>query len=143
MSEIVAVIDPFGKVEVEGYGDMTEDVARELARIRTDDLDNVALKCDARQRFLAREHGEANFFDGGALVGQVDEAVYQHYVDRYGPEFFSDKSNRHWFLKKYPECKVKSTAVSTTVRQGDQAYRISDRRSSAAALTPGAKLPCA
>src|SRR5882724_6659016 len=110
------IIDPMsGKIFVEGYGDMTADVAIELAAIRKADLDRVAMKCDKRQRYLARECAEATFFDGGQLVGQVDEAVFQHWVDRYGQKFFSDKSNRNWFLKKHPECKVKSTAKNLSL----------------------------
>ncbi len=120
-----------GRVFVEDYGDMTADVAAELALLRKADLDRVALKCDARQRYLARECSEATHFDGGALVGQVDEGVYQHWVDRYGPKFFTDKSNRRWFLKKHPECRVKSTARHLTVRVAKPAYSVTDRRSAA------------
>lgn len=134
----VAHINPQDmSVFVEGYGDMTEDVARELHAMRMADLDRVATVVDARQRYLAREHGEAVHFDGGTLVGQVDEAVYQHYVDRYGPKFWSDKSNRHWFLKRHPECRVRSRSAKTTVRvTGD--YKVNDRRSAAHLLEQAA-----
>jgi hypothetical protein len=134
----VAHIDPVKMtVHVDGYGDMTEDVARELHAMRMAELDNVTAKVDARQRYLARECGEAVHFDGGTLIGQVDEAVYQHYVDRYGTQFWADKSNRNWFLKRHPECRVRSRAVNTTVRITTD-YRVSDRRSSAHLLKEAA-----
>lgn len=127
----LATINPHDmSVHVEGYGDMTEDVARELHAMRMKDLDRVTAVVDRRQRYLAREHGEAQMLPDGAVVGQVDEAVFQHYVDRYGQAFWSDRSNRNWFLKKHPECKVKSIPAKLTLRVTED-YRVSDRRSSA------------
>lgn len=136
--EGIAHINPHNmSVHVDGYGDMTEDVARELAAMRRTDLDRVAAVVDARQRYLARECGEATHLANGQLVGQVDEAVYQHYVDRYGSTFWTDKSNRDWFLKRHPECRVRSRAANPTVRLSSH-YRVTDRRSSAHLATAGA-----
>jgi len=136
----VVMFDPVsGSCFVEGYGDMSADVAAELALIRKADLDRVAAKCDARQRYLARECGEAVMLKNGALVGQIDEGVFQHYVDRYGPKFWSDKSNRDWFLKRHPECRVKSVARNLAVRIGAvPEYRVIDRRA-----VPDARAPAA
>lgn len=134
----VAHINPVNMaVYVDGYGDMTQDVARELHAMRMEELDRVTAKVDARQRYLARELGEAVHFDGGSLVGQVDEAVYQHYVDRYGASFWADKGNRKWFLKRHPECRVRSHAANPSVRITAD-YRVNDRRCAAHLARPAA-----
>jgi hypothetical protein len=132
MVEGVAIIDPQTmRVHVEGYGDMTADVARELHAMRRARLDREAAVVQARQRLLARECGEATFFDGGCLAMQVDEAVYQHYVDRYGPKWWADKSNRKWIARRHPETVVKSRPANPTIRITETpAYRVIDKRSS-------------
>jgi hypothetical protein len=126
----LAIIDPRNmRIHVEGYGDMTEDVARELAAMRQEDTDRVAEKAARRQAYLARELGEATHFDGGCVVAQVDEGVYQHWVDRYGAQFFSDRSNRNYFLKRHPECRVHSKAKNPTLLVSG--FKVNDRRSAA------------
>lgn len=131
-------IDPRNmRVHVEGYGDMTDDVARELAAMRQADTDRVAAKAYARQALLARELPEATHLAGGCLVAQVDEGVYQHWVDRYGAQFFSDKSNRDYFLKRHPECRVRSRAKNASVLF--TGYTVNDRRAAAAALAESNK----
>lgn len=125
--EGLVTIDPRDmRINVDGYGDMTEDVARELAKMRLEDVDRVATVAARRQAFLAREIGDVEHFNGGCVVGQVDEAVYQHWVDRYGAAFFTDKSNRAYFLKRHPECRVRSRARNTAVLISG--YRVNDRR---------------
>lgn len=135
--EGVAIINPHDmRVHVEGYGDMTEDVARELAAMRMERVDREAKVVQARQRYLARECGEAPLLPYGQLVLQVDEAVYQHYIDRYGPKFWADKSNRRWIAKKYPECAVRAITKPIVRMTELPGYRINDRRSSAEFLNP-------
>jgi hypothetical protein len=130
--EGVAYIDPLDmSVTVPGYGDMTAEVARELAAIRMERVDREARVVAARQRYLAREHGEARMHKDAALVGQVDEAVYQHYVDRYGAAWWHDKGNRAWFFKRHPEAKVKVLTPATVRVTETPAYRVRDFRSSA------------
>lgn len=128
--EGIAIIHPHDmRIHVDGYGDMTEDVARELAAMRMEEVDRLAATAARRQAFLAREVGDVTHFDGGCVVGQVDEAVYQHWIDRYGAAFWADKGNRNYFLKRHPECRVRSRARNTTVLVSG--YKVNDRRSSA------------
>lgn len=122
---------PDMRIVVPGYGDMTEDVARELAEMKREDNARVAAKAAQRQAYLAREFGETTNLSFGEVVGQVDEGVYQHWIDRYGPKFWHDKSNRGWFLKQHPECRVKSKSARLTVRVNERPYRVTDRRSCA------------
>jgi hypothetical protein len=137
--EGIAVIDPHSmRVHVDGYGDMTEDVARELHTMRMERLAREAAVVDARQRFLAREHGEAPLLPDGQLVAQIDEAVYQHWVDRYGPKFWADKANRRWFLRKHPECRVRAILKPRIRLTEEPAYKVRDRRSAAHLLTSAA-----
>lgn len=98
------------RVHVEGYGDMTEDVALELAKMRQAELDELhhgaAL---ARQMHIAKETGAEThgFKQGRGLVAQVDARIVAAWEARYGREFWTDKSNRAEFLRKHPECAVK------------------------------------
>jgi hypothetical protein len=133
--EGIAVIDPLNmRIQVEGYGDMTEDVARELAAMRQADTDRVATHCAARQALIAREAEGATTFDGGEVVASIDEGIYQHWVDRYGAQFFREKGNREYFLRQHPECRVRARAASPSVRV--DGYRVNDRRSSTALSSP-------
>ena len=133
-------VDPLAQLveqvkNVPGYGDMTDDVARELHALRMERLDREAAVVGARQRYLAREHGESQMHTDGALVGQVDEAVYQHYVDRYGAAWWHDKGNRAWFFKRHPEAKVKVIAPMGVRVSQLPSYRVNDRRSASQLAT--------
>lgn len=128
----VATINPHSMaVHVDGYGDMTEDVARELAAMRRERVDREAAVVTQRQRYLARECGEAPLLPYGQVVMQVDEAVYQHWIDRYGAGFWADKSNRRWFAKKNPETAVRAITKPIVRLAELPSYRMTDRRSSA------------
>lgn len=133
MIEGFATVDPLTmKVHVEGYGDMTEDVAKALAEIRIEQQTDLAVAAKTRQAMIARDSGEAVNLPYGHVVAQVDEAIYQHWVDRYGPKFWSDKNNRKHFLRDNPECAVRSRARTTSLRLASlPAYRVNDRRGAA------------
>ncbi len=135
--EGVAIIDPRNmRVHVEGFGDMTQDVAAELAKMRLERVDREAAVVARRQAYLARECGEAPLLPYGQVVMQVDEAVYQHYIDRYGVSFWADKSNRRWIAKRHPETAVKAI-TKPIVRMAElPGYRLNDRRSSAELINP-------
>lgn len=134
--EGVAYIDPNDMaVTVPGYGDMTHEVAQALHEIRMERVQREAQVVARRQRYLAREFGEAHMMKDAALVGQVDEAVYQHYVDRYGAAWWHDKGNRSWFFKRHPEARVKVITPSRIRVTQEPAYRVRDSRSSAALAT--------
>lgn len=131
MEHVITVNPANMAIHVEGYGDMTEDVARELAILKREEIDRIAAKAQQRQNFLAREFGETQTMSFGEVVGQIDEGVYQHWIDRYGVKFWQDKSNRDWFLKKHPECRVRARSARTTVVVERAGYRVNDKRAEA------------
>jgi hypothetical protein len=103
-------ISPDMRVHVEGYGDITDDVARELALMRHAELDELAAgAAQARQMHIAKETGAEThgFQHGRGLVGQVDAHIVAAWEARYGRAFWTDKSNRAEFFRKHPVCAVK------------------------------------
>lgn len=127
----IVTIDPTDmRVHVEGFGDMTEDVARELHALRRAQTERDVREAAGRQAMLARELPEARRLGGEVrVVGQVDEAVYQHWIDREGPQFWADKSNRNFMLKRHPELRVRSVSDKPSVFVSG--YTVNDRRSAA------------
>lgn len=98
---------PDMRISVEGYGDMTEDVARALAEERHAEEQELANGAAlARQRMIASEGREARTFKHGHVVGQVDARIVAYWEARYGRDFFKDRSNRRDFLKRHEECRV-------------------------------------
>lgn len=96
------------KIVVEGYGDMTDEVAIELAKLRKAEHERDVAMAARRQAHIAKVCGtEAPLMQHGQLVAQIDGAVFADWERREGRGFFGDKSNRRWFLKKFPECRVR------------------------------------
>lgn len=98
------------RIHVEGYGDMTEDVAMELAKMRHAEEQELAHGAAlARQRLIAQEaqRGTDGFKHGRGQYAAIDARVVAYWERRYGRQFFTDKSNMRDFLKRHPECAVR------------------------------------
>lgn len=96
------------EIHVEGYGDMTEDVARELAKLRQEEHQRDVYFAAQRQAHINRVTGrEAPLLEHGQLVASIDQSVFSHWEAKEGRGFFGDKSSRRAWLKKFPECAVK------------------------------------
>lgn len=89
------------------YGDLTEDVARELALLRHQRADEEYLAAERRQRLIARECGQESrvMKDGMRLVAHIDESVFNYWEAREGREFW--KHEMDFMLKRHPELGVK------------------------------------
>lgn len=104
------------RIIVEGYGDMTEEIAVELALIEKAQRDRDIAACAARQAQIARTTPEAGTKDY-ALTAQIDNSVYAAWEAQLGPGCWKKGSGfREWFLKKFPQCRVKYRPGHTTVR---------------------------
>lgn len=104
-------ISPDMRIHVEGYGDMTEDVAMELAKMRHEEEQELASGVAlARQQHIAKETG-AEIHGAGKhglrVAAQIDGRIVAYWERRYGRAFFTDKSNMAWFIKRHPDCGVK------------------------------------
>lgn len=103
------------KIIVEGYGDMTADVAAELALLRIEERDRLVNQAAARQRHIARATGTARTMQEGHLVAQIDADVFNYWEQREGRGFWADKSNRKHMLKRHPELAVHAKSARTTI----------------------------
>lgn len=107
----MVTMTPDMRINVEGYGDMTDDVALELAKMRHEEEQELAHGgALARQQLIAKETG-AEIHGAGKhglrIAAQIDSRIVSYWERRYGREFWTDKSNMAWFLKRHPECGVK------------------------------------
>lgn len=117
MIDEVVTIKPDMRVIHPEYGDITEDVARELANIRREDHEKLVKDAVARnQRIAAARPGQAVVKKGFALKAEIDPAVHAYWRMREGPGFW--KNELEWYLKKNPECRVKSVSEKAAVNFG-------------------------
>lgn len=96
------------------YGDITEDVARELAAIRQEDHRNLVRDAERLQAALVAEMpGEAIVNKSFALKARIHPAIYAHWRMKHGAGFW--KHDMEWFLKKNPQCRVRSRPANAKV----------------------------
>jgi hypothetical protein len=105
------------KIMVEGYGDMTADVAAELALMRLAERNRVIQQAAANQRRIAAHAGSATArtMQHGHQVAQIDADVFNYWEQREGRGFWADKSNRRAMLKRHPELAVHAKSGRTTI----------------------------
>lgn len=102
------------------YGDITEEVAREMANIRREDHERLVKEAVQRNKVIAAVRpGQAFVKKGFALKAEIDPAVVAYWRMKYGPGFW--KHELDWYLKKNPECRVKSVSEKTAVNLGGHA----------------------
>lgn len=108
------------RVVVPGYGDMTAEVAIELAKLRVAENHRDAALAARRQAHIAKTCGtEAPLLDHGQLRAQIDGSVFSDWEKREGRGFFGDKSSLNDFLKRFPECRVRGIPKNPTFRVAD------------------------
>lgn len=110
------------------FGDITEDVARELAAERQRDHERLVREADRLQaEITAARPGEAVMHKHFALKAQIHPAIYAHWRMKHGKGFW--KHEMDWFLKRNPQCRVKSRPLNPTVRVGVELPGAEPRRS--------------
>lgn len=96
------------------YGDITEDVARELAAIRQEDHKQLVKHADRMQAEISSARsGTAVLHRNFALKAQIHPAIYAHWRMKHGKGFW--KHEMDWFLKKNPQCRVRSKPLNSSV----------------------------
>lgn len=97
------------------YGDISEDVARELAALRHQAHDVACLEAERRQRKIAAAQRESRIDrkTGMRLVAQIDEDVFNYWESREGAEFW--KHELPFMMKRHPEIAVKPVSDRPTV----------------------------
>lgn len=108
-------IKPDMRVIHPDHGDITEDVARELANLRREEHEQLVRNAAQQQAAIVQARpGQAYIKRSFALKAEIDPQVHAYWRMREGPGFW--KNELDWFLKKNPECRVKSVAENPTVR---------------------------
>lgn len=90
------------------HGDITEDVARELAILRQQETERIAAKALRRQRHIAATCGQESVQHKAAglrLVAQIDEGVFSEWERREGAGFWQHELA--WMCKRHPELAVR------------------------------------
>lgn len=102
------IIDPV-------YGDISEDVARELAAMRQEAQLQAMLRAHDRQTRIAAAQRESRIDrrTGMRLVAQIDADVFNHWETREGPEFWNHELP--FMLKRHPELAVKPVSDRPSV----------------------------
>jgi len=105
------------KIIVEGYGDMTADIAAEMALMRRAESDRVIKAAAENQRRItaATRNATAQTMKHGHMVAQIDADVFNYWEAREGRGFWADKSNRRAMLRRHPELAVKAKTGRTTI----------------------------
>lgn len=99
------------------YGDMTEDVARAMAEIRAEDHAKLIRDAERMQAAItAARPGDAYIQKNFALKAEIHPAIFAHWRMKHGKEFW--KHEMDWFLKKNPQCRVRSRSQKTTLNLG-------------------------
>jgi hypothetical protein len=107
-------VKPGFRIEHPDYGDMTEDVARELATMTAHDDAITAATADARQaQILAATPGPARITPGFALKAQIDARVHDYWRRREGTGFWKHELKN--MLRRHPELAVKAQSDQARV----------------------------
>jgi hypothetical protein len=107
--------DILGKIIHPELGDITMDVARELAAMRQADDAQIANEAEARQVAIAAAMGqEGRTFRGGHQIAQIDARVHDYWRRREGPDFW--KHELGFMRKRHPELRVVSRSAKATIR---------------------------
>lgn len=103
-----------GQIIVPKFGDMTQEVIRELTSGRLEE----AVRARAEANAIARE--EANLRRFNLKFGRLRMRVSQESFDYWGQRLGYECWNNPQFLREYerdnPECRVRSAAQSTSLR---------------------------
>ena len=107
--------DILGKIICPIHGDITMDVARELAAQRQDDDAATAAMADSRQRTIASVAGQnGRIFRGGHQIAQIDARVHDYWRRREGKDFW--RHELKYMLKRHPELRVEAKPDNPTIR---------------------------
>lgn len=92
------------------YGDMTEEVAKELMLLERQADEDVYRNAHERQLQIAATCGvDGRVMDknsGLRLVAQIDAGVYSYWELREGKKFWTNEGELKRMLKKHPELAV-------------------------------------
>jgi hypothetical protein len=108
-------IGPDMRVVHPDFGDMTEDVARELALLNQQAADLAFAEAQANQVKIAQICGRESRIgkDGFRLVAQIDADVFGYWEMREGRDFW--KHELKYMSKRHPEIAVKPRFENPTI----------------------------
>lgn len=96
------------------FGEITEDVAREMAAMTAYDDEILFATADARQaQILAAQPGPARITPGFALKAQIDPRVHDYWRRREGAGFWKHELKN--MIRRHPELGVKAVSDQSRV----------------------------
>lgn len=110
-----ARVKPDWRIVHPDHGDITEDVARELARVEHEDNEKLFREATARQAMIARENERGGRLTKGfALKANIDGRIYDYWRKREGKDFWKHEMPN--MLKRHPEFAVRCRPDNPTLR---------------------------
>lgn len=110
-----ARVKPDWRIVHPDHGDITEDVARELARVEHEDNEKLFREATARQAIIARENAQGGRLTKGfALKANIDGRIFDYWRKREGKDFWKHEMGA--MLKRHPELAVRCRPDNPTVR---------------------------
>ena len=110
-----ARVKPDMRVVHPDYGDITEDVCRELAEMQREDDDQLFKEAAARQAILAADNIKgARLNRNFALKANIDGRIYDYWRRREGKDFW--KHELGYMMKRHPELRLNYIPDAPTVR---------------------------
>jgi hypothetical protein len=92
--------------------DITDKVRDSLVNRYEKNFDRSLGEATERQREIARQQGERRSVEGmGRPVMEVDNKVYQEWVQKEGKEVWRDPKFRKWIGDRNPELKARSSGT--------------------------------
>lgn len=105
-------IGPDMRIHHPEYGDMTEEVAKELILLERENDEDTYRNAHARQVAIAKTCGvDGRVMDknsGLRLVAQIDPGVFSYWEMREGKQFWTNQGELNNMLKKHPELAVQA-----------------------------------
>lgn len=109
-----ARVKPDMRVVHPDYGDITEDVCRELAEIERQDDEQLFAEAAARQAILAADnHKGARLTRDFALKANIDGRIWDYWRRREGKDFW--KHELGFMMKRHPELRLNYVPDHPTV----------------------------
>lgn len=109
-------VGPDMRVVHPDHGDITEDVAREMAILNAETVQREAAEAQQRQEHIAKTCGrESKIHKRGGLrlVAQIDETVFNYWEAREGRDFW--KHELKYMCKRHPELAVRALSQNPTI----------------------------
>ena len=114
-----------GGIVVPGFGDMTEDVLRELQALAP--FHHEQIRAEQREIATAEQYNDRRHLKFGRLRMRISDEAYHYWGLRLGFKCWRDKQFLREYERDNPEVRLRSRPRQTTVRVGRSVGGRTDR----------------